>query len=1119
MHRRTSAFRLRLVAALVVIGVPALGALPASATPGYYRFPAVHAETVVFTAEGDLWTVPLGGGDARRLTTHAGQETHSAISPDGRRIAFVAQYEGPGDVYAMPIDGGLPKRLSFDGGRVEVHGWSPRGEVVYSSEDLVGPTLRRVLRLVDPETLATRELPLHDAQQAAFDDRGRVLFTRFGAHVNGDNARGYRGGAMGQLWLYDPATDAEARRLGSDADGAMHSPMWLAGRWYFIGNADGHDNLWSMDAEGGDRRQHTRHAPFDVRAARSDGTRIVYQRAADLHAFTPASSDDRALDIALVSDFERRRELWLERPLRFLESASLAPQGDRFALTVRGRVALAGPGPRRRVEIAIPPQHRARSAVLSPDGRFVYAIADSDGRPEIWRFAADGSGDAKALTRDGTHHRWALSVSPDGKHLAHTDKSGALHLLELSSGRSTTIDRGRWGGDDPYGRIAWSPDSRALTFSRADTRAGRDQIVIYRLGDPAPVVLTSDRYVSYAPSFSQDGRWLYFLSDRAFVASPGAPWGDRNTGPGFDRRSKVFALALQPGLRFPFALPDELAPLAEAADTAGAANANGGKSRKNDRKGDDRGDGARPSPIVVDGLAQRLFEAPIPAGNYSELLVGTEHLFLLDREVDRGVLKSFPIKAQGATLEVFGADVRSAEISADRKKIGFVQRRGEGDPVLVVVDAGAKLPTDLVPNIVRVADWRLPIDPAREWPQMFADAWRMHRDFSFDADQRGLDWNAVRAQYEPLLARVTDRAELDDLLAQMIAPLGILHSQVGRSDLPVDTEAAVPAMLGAALEQTTDGLRIARIYRTDVELPSERAPLAQPGVDARDGDRIVRVNGREIRHAGELAAALHHQAGQQVLLTLQRDGREVRTVVVPVDATRNATLRYADWVQGRVDAVERAGEGRIGYLHLRAMGPNDIASFVRDFYANVEREGLVIDVRRNRGGNIDSWIIAALLRRSWAFWQPPGQAPYWNMQQSFRGHVVVLVDALTYSDGETFAAGVKALGLGPVVGTRTSGAGVWLSDRNRLSDGGIARIAEFGKFGADGRWLIEGRGVSPDVEVDNLPRESYGGRDRQLETALAMLEETLRQSPVQQPPAQRIPPPGEAGQDVAPAAR
>jgi tricorn protease len=251
-----------------------------------------------------------------------------------------------------------------------------------------------------------------------------------------------------------------------------------------------------------------------------------------------------------------------------------------------------------------------------------------------------------------------------------------------------------------------------------------------------------------------------------------------------------------------------------------------------------------------------------------------------------------------------------------------------------------------------------------------------------------------------------------------------------------------------------------------------------------------------------------------VLLSLRRDGRTVKTVVVPVDAGRNTQLRYSDWVQTRMAAVEDQGKGRIGYLHLRAMGGNDIASFVRDFYANVDRDGLIIDVRRNRGGNIDSWVIEKLLRRTWAFWQTPSAPPYWNMQQSFRGHLVVLTDALTYSDGETFAAGVKALGLGPVVGTRTSGAGIWLSDRNRLADGGSARIAEFGQFGADGRWLIEGRGVSPDVEVDNLPHESYQGRDRQLETAIAMLEKALQERPIVQPPAQRIPPPGQPGQDA-----
>ena len=1092
---------------LPVLAAPAPSTAPAA--PGYFRFPAVHDQTLVFTAEGDLWTAPLGGGQARRLTTHAGQETQAAISPDGRQVAFVAEYDGDGDVFAMPLAGGAPTRLSFDGGRVQVHGWSPQGEVIFSSEDLVGPTARRVVRLADPTTLATRELPLHDANHAAFDARGRVLVGRFGVHVRGDNARNYRGGAMGQLWLFDPSTNAEAQRLGSDADGAMHSPMRIGERWYFIGNRDGIDALWSMAAEGSDFRKHVQHDGWDIRAARSDGARIVYQLGADVRVFDPSTGDDRSVPLTLLSDFEQRRERWLENPVRFIEDVRLSPKGDRVAVTVRGRVAVAGPGPKRRVEVASPAEHRARGAVPSHDGRVVYAISNTDGRPEIWRYAADGRSEAKQLTRGGAFHRWALYPSPDGRHIAHTDKSGALNLLSLDSGRDVRIDRSAWTSDDPYGSIAWSRDGKALAFARPDSRGDREQIFIHRIGDARPTAVTSPRYVSYAPSFSPDGQWLYFLSERSFTAWPPGPWGDRNTGPGFDRRAKVYALALQPGNRFPFAPANEL---------MGDDEADGSDDNEGDEKGEAKNDGKAKSlpPIAMDGLADRLYETTVEPGNYANVFVAEERLYLHAFERDEGSLLVVPINDKGDEPKVFVENVFAAEITPDRKRIAYAQQKGEDDAVVAIVDTTAELPGDLSDSLVRLGDWRLPIDPVREWRQMFADAWTMHRDFSFDPAMRGLDWNAVRAQHEPLLSRVTDRAELDDLLAQMIAPLSILHSQVRGADVPEDVESATAAMLGAEFATDASGVRIARIYRSDRELPSERSPLAQPGVDARDGDLLVSVNGRAVRNAGELAAALHHQAGQQVLLGLRRGPRDLRTVVVPVDARRNATLRYGDWVQGRIAAVEKAGEGRIGYLHLRAMGGGDMAGFVRDFYANVYRDGLIIDVRRNNGGNIDSWVLATLLRRDWAFWQAPGRTPHWNMQQTFRGHLVVLADALTYSDGETFAAGVKALGLGPVVGTRTAGAGIWLSDRNGLSDGGIARIAEFGQFGADGRWLIEGRGVSPDVEVDNLPHESYLGRDRQLDTAIEMLQQKLRENPVVQPPAQVIPPPSETGRDVKP---
>lgn len=379
---------------------------------------------------------------------------------------------------------------------------------------------------------------------------------------------------------------------------------------------------------------------------------------------------------------------------------------------------------------------------------------------------------------------------------------------------------------------------------------------------------------------------------------------------------------------------------------------------------------------------------------------------------------------------------------------------------------------------------------------MFADAWRMHRDFLYDKELRGLDWQAVRARYEPLVARVTDRSELSDLLAQMTAELGVLHSQVGGGDLRHDPQAPAPAHLGARFEPAAGGLRIAKIWRTDPDLPSERSPLAQPGVDARAGDLLVAVNGRSVASLEDLAGQLVQQAGQQVLLEFERAGVRHRTVATPVPPRRESELRYGDWALSRRERVDAAGAGRIGYLHLRAMGPGDIASFARDFYAQVDREGLIVDVRRNSGGNIDSWILEKLLRRPWAFWQAAGGTPSSNMQQSLRGHLVVLMDQLTYSDGETFAAGFRALGLGPLIGRRTAGAGVWLRDRNRLADSGIARVAEFAQFDLTGAFLIEGQGVAPDIEVDNPPNATWRGEDAQLDAAVAHLLRTLDERPL-----------------------
>lgn len=1057
----------------------------AAAAPGYFRDPAIHGDTVVFVAEGDLWRVSARGGQAVRLTTHPALESQPVFSPDGASIAFAASYDGVPAVYVMPLAGGEPKRLSFDGGRVWLAGWTPGGEVAFASDYLVGPGMSRVLRSVDPKTGVVRDWPLADARELALDADGRTAwFTRFGLAVSGDHAVGYRGGAMAQLWRWEVDGGREAVRIAEGLGANVEQPMWWQGRLYVVSDAGGRANLWTMGPDGGNPQALTQYTDFDVRSARLGDGRIVYQLGADLHVYDIAGGNDRTLSIRLDSDFLQRRERFLDEPLEWLASAAPDAEGRRAVLTARGHGLVAGTGKLRRAALAAPAHARLRAAEFASDGKSVFAITDVAGGSEIRRYAADGSGTGEVLLADEGTHRWRLWPSPDGRWLAHADKRGRLSLLDLKTGVNRMLDESPYGDDDAYGDVAWSADGRHLAWSRPDSTMQRAQLFIAEAAGGDPQVLTSDRYESFSPAFSPDGRWLWFLSNRNFRATPGAPWGDRNLGPMFDRRAQVFALALQPGLRLPFLAADELGSGTddEAAEDKGKA---GGK-------------GKAAAGVHFAGLAERLFETGIEPGNYEALAATAERLYFLDRAAGswgRADLRTVEIKPGKTRPETFRGGLREYRLSADGKRLLLVTAGDE--PELLLVDAGAKAPEKMDDAQVRLDGWRLAIKPVDEWQQMFDDAWRMHRAFSFDPAMRGADWNAVRARFAPLVERVTDRWELDDLLGQMSAEHGILHSQVRGGEYREDPAAPEAAFLGARLEAAPGGVRIAHILRTDPELPAERAPLAQPGVDAAEGDLITAVNGRAVASPGEVALALRAQAGEQVRLELRRGATSRPVIVRPVDAARDEALRYSDWVEGKRARVEEAGGGRIGYLHLYAMIPRDIASFAREFYAQYQREGLIIDVRRNRGGNIDSWVIEKLLRRAWAFWQPPHGTPETNMQQAFRGHVVVLADEFTYSDGETFTAGIKALKVAPVIGHATAGAGVWLSDRNRLADGGLARVAETGQFDvASGRWLVEGRGVSPDVEVENLPWATARGEDAQLEAAIARLQEELRAAPV-----------------------
>ncbi len=1064
---------------------------------GYFRFPSLRGDTVVFTAEGDLWRVGTQGGSARRLTSHPGPETRAALSDDGRQVAFSARYEGTLEAYVMPVDGGSPVRLTYDGS-AEVVGWTPDGRVLYRTGAHAGlPSVQLVE--VDPTTLERRLLPLAQASEGVWQPASKTLFfTRL--PKQGSSTKRYRGGWIENLWRYTDG-EAEAVPLAPDFPGTSRNPMWWNGRLQFVSDRDGTMNLWSMKPDGTDLRQLTRHAGFDVKNAAIDQGRIVYALGADLHLLEVDSGVDRVLSISLPSDFDQLRERWVSKPLEYLTSARISWNGDRLALTARGEITVVPLERGRVVEMPRREGVRYRGATFQPDGKSLTALSDESGEYEFWRFPANGVGPSERLTTNGTVFRYDGTPSPDGKRLAWGDKDQRLWVMEVGKAAPVLVAE---SGVDDITDVEWSPDGRWLAYVQSATNT-YPQIHLYGVesGDRIPV--TSDRVDSSSPAWSPDGQWLYFLSDRELRSLVSSPWGPRQPEPYFTETTKIYALALKSGVRWPFAAKDELQEDDATTKESGkeAEEKVPAESKKPASLASKTNAPAIPAVVLeTEGLAGRLYEVPVPAGNYASLAVTAKHLLWTARDTGfaaKSHLRQLEITRKDPKPKTLVEDIASWQLSGDGKKV--LIRKGDAFHV-IAPDASA--PAKLEEKF-DLDGWTLSVSPREEWRQIYTEAWRMLRDHFYDRAMHGNDWKAIHARYLPLVDRVTDRAELNDVLAEMAGELSALHIYVRYGDEREVPDRISLGSLGAALSKspTDEGWRIDRVYRTDPDFPAGLSPLARPELGIRDGDRITALNGRSLAGVPDPGLLLRNQAGRPVLLELLPVGSTNRrpVLVKPVTLEQDADLRYSEWEYTRRREVERLSSNQIGYVHLRAMGGENIAEWARGFYPVFDRAGLVLDVRNNRGGNIDSWILGKLMRKAWFYWQGRTGNPTWNMQYAFRGHVVVLCNERTASDGEAFAEGFQRLGLGKVIGTRTWGGEIWLSSRRWLVDSGMASAAELGVYGPEGEWLIEGHGVDPDIVVDNLPHQAFEGRDLQLESAVKHLQERIAQDPRPVPPA------------------
>jgi len=1104
----------------VFLFVATLGAGDKGTTrPGYYRYPAIHGDTIVFTAEGDLWSVSTKGGAARRLTSNPGKEFQATISPDGQTVAFSAEYEGPVDVYTMPVDGGLPQRRTWDGDAIAA-GWMPDGRL------LVRTT--RYSTLPDPKLVAIDAsgkkeiLPLAQAASGSYSQDGKTLFfTRLDRQ--GSSTKRYQGGTAENIWRYEPGS--EAVLLTGDWPGTSNNPMAWGDRVYFLSDRDGVMNIYSMEKDGKDLKEHTHQHGFDIQSASLSDGRIVYQCGADLWLLDLKTGEDAILNITLVSDFDQLRDHWVKKPLEYLTATHIAPDGTAAVFTARGEVFTLPVDSGRIVKVAAKSGVRYREARYMPDGKSIIALSTESGETEFWKYPANGVGSPEQWTNDSKVLRWEGVPSPDGKWVAHRDKDQQLWLYDIAAKQQKRIAQSM---EDDFDGLTWSPDSQWLAYVETPHNTFK-QIKIVSAKTGSTEAITSDRYNSVSPVWSSDGKWLYFLSDRALTTTVESPWGTRQPDPFFDRSMKIYELALTTGLRSPFtpvdelhpdhpetpAKPEETKPENKTEPKKKEAKKEEGKKEEASKEGGKKEDAKKPVVPVVNidfkDLALRLNEVPVPAGNYSALQAIEKRLCWLERSGEvppKRALVCVDIANKGLPKETVVEDVKNYEISLDRKKM-LVQKPEE----FYIFDSDVKAAglTDakvLAKAKIDLSKWTFATNPRTEFRELFLDAWRLERDYFYDRNMNGVDWKQMRERYLPLVDRVADRDELNDVIAQMVSELSALHIFVFGGDSRKPADQVDLATLGAVLrrDEQAGGYVVRHIYLHDPDLPKEAPPLARPDSLVHEGEVIVSIDGENTLGVVDERMLLRGKAGRQVFLRVKSSAGQTRDVIImPISAKDDGNMLYKEWEYSRRLKVEADSQGHIGYVHLRAMGSGDIEQWAREFYPVFDRQGLIIDMRHNEGGNIDSWLLGKLLRPAWFWWQPRIGNPSSNMQYAFRGHLVVLCDQETASDGEAFSEGFRRLGLGKVIGMRTWGGEIWLSASNTLADSGIATAAEDGVYGPEGKWLIEGHGVDPDIVVDNLPHASFEGSDAQLDAALQYLKEQIQKDPRPVPKAPAYP--------------
>jgi len=1111
----------RLLALLGFVVIVAGTAGPTGQSPTearLLRFPAIHGNQVVFTYAGDLYTVPSAGGVARRLTSDVGFEMFARFSPDGRSLAFTAQYDGNTEVYLMPSVGGVPKRLTWTatlarddvsdrmGPNNIVMGWKDASHILFRSRRTEWNDFRGQLYLANVAGGPVEELPLPRGGFGSYSPDGtRLVYNRIFREFR--TWKRYRGGMADDVWLHDFKTKTTTNLTGNGALDIM--PMWKGNRVYFLSDRDQPTrmNLYSYDLGTKQTRRLTSYTEFDIKFPSLGDSAIVFENGGYLYRFDLASEKAERIPVTIAEDFDSGRPAVVDVS-RSVTNFEIAPDGSRALFGARGDLFTvpAKRGPTR--NLTVTPGVHERDSKWSPDGRWISCISDASGEDEIWIRPQDGQGAPVQLTKGADTYKYQPIWSPDSKKILWSDRKQRLQVVEVASKTVTPVAEASAFEITDY---AWAPDSRWIAYAKPeDETMGR--LYLYSLESKQTVPVTDGWFPVAAPAFSADGKLLFFVSARSFNPT----YGQTEFQHVYSDMSRIYFVTLAKDTKSPLAPQSDEVTIKEepkAADTkpaearpAESSKAPGAKpaeaktagvakpqeAKTADQKPADQkpADAKKDTTPVVkvdaDGIISRIAVVPTPPANYRALTsVGTKLFYNRASTREPGAIYVYDLDKRTETQLLAGAGY---EISTDGKKM--------------LVSANARyaiidLPSARVElrEFLDTSDMRVTVDRHAEWRQIFNESWRQMRDFFYAPNLHGVDWPAAKVKYAPLVDHVNHRADLTYIIGELIGELSTGHTYVGGGDVP-RAERIPMGLLGARLERDPQSkfFKIARILGGQNWDPALRSPLTEIGVDVKEGEYIVAVNGRSTADLSDIWEALAGRAGKQVTLKVNGSAstagaREV--VVVPTEDERG--LYYYNWVQGNIERVNKATGGRVGYLHIPDMGVPGLNEFAKYFYPQTSKEALIVDVRSNGGGNVSPMIIERLRRELVLVDIARNATPQTNPGAMIVGPKVLLADEFSASDGDLVTWRFKTHKIGPVVGKRTWGGVVGIRGTLPFLDGGVLNKPEFSRYDIAGKsWVIEGVGVEPDIFVDNDPAREYAGEDQQLERAITEIMALLK---------------------------